>query len=144
MEQLAEAVNSLDYLATLELRDRQLGGRLFEVDAPVGAFVVIVRDELPQDAFGMAFTANKHPVQAFGPRCEHEPFGKSICFWRSEGCFDNFGAYRCHHLVKGPDELCIPVTDKEAERSSLVLPVGDQVPGLLGDPGPDGVSRYPG
>jgi hypothetical protein len=100
--------------------------------------------ELPQYALGMAFTSDKHPVQALGSGCEHEPFGERVRLGRSEGCFDGPGAHRCNHLVKRPDELGVPVTDKEAERSSPALQVGDQVPGLLSDPGPDRVSRYPG
>jgi hypothetical protein len=73
-------------------------------------------DELLQDALGIAFTADKHPVQALGPGCEHEPFGEGVRPGRSEGCFDDPGANRSHHLVKGPDELAVPVTDKEAEK----------------------------
>ena len=110
-----------------------------------GRFLLVVMvHELPQYALGMAFTADKHPVQALGSGCEHEPFGERVRLGRSEGCFDGSDAHRCNHLVKRPDELGVPVTDKEAERSSPALQVGDQVPGLLSAPGPDRVSRYPG
>jgi hypothetical protein len=101
-------------------------------------------DELSQDALGMAFTAYEHPVQALGPGTEHKSFSESVRPGRLEGCFDDPGAHRCHHLVEGSDELGIAVTDKEAERLSPVLQNGNKVPGLLGDPGPGRVSRYPG
>jgi hypothetical protein len=74
----------------------------------------------------------------------HEPFGERVRLGRSEGCFDDPGAHRSHHLVEGPYELGIAVTDQEAEGSSPVLKNGNEVPGRLGDPGPDWVSRDPG
>jgi len=49
-----------------------------------------------------------------------------------------------HHLIEGPDELGVTVTDKEAERATPVLELGNQVPGLLGDPGPGRVGRHHG
>ena len=42
----------------------------------------------------------------------------------------------------GPDELCISVTDKEADSPALVFQGGDEVTGLLGDPGPDRVGGH--
>ena len=122
----------------------QVGDWRFEVDAAVRALLVVMGDELPQYAVEMAFAADEHPVQALGPGCEHEPFRERVRLGRSKGCLDNPGAERSHHLVKGPDELAVPVTDEEPEGSALVLQGGDQVPGLLGDPGPDRVSRYAG
>jgi hypothetical protein len=100
--------------------------------------------EFAQHALGMAVTADEHPVKALGPRCPHKSFGESVRSGRSKGCLDDSCAYGSHNLVKGPNELAVPVTDKEAQRSSPVFDIGNQVPGLLGDPGPDRVSRYPG
>jgi hypothetical protein len=95
--------NSLDSVATVELLDRQLGNWLFEVDAAMGTFLVVMGHQLAQDALGMALAANKHPVQALEPGCEHKPFGKSIGFWRSERCIYNFGAHRSDRFVEGAD-----------------------------------------
>ena len=144
VQQPAETVNSLDDVPTFEPVQGQVGDRRFEVDAAVRALAVVVGDELPQHALGMAFTADEHPVQALGPGCPHKSFGERVRPGRSNGCLDDSGADRSHHLVEGPDELGVPVTDKEADSSALVLQSGNQVPGLLGDPGPDRVSRYPG
>jgi len=73
---------------------------------------------------GVAFAADEHSVQALGPGSEHKPFGKSVGFWRLEGCLDNFGAYRSDHFVEGADELRVPVTDQETERLVPVLEGG--------------------
>jgi len=142
VQQPAKTVRPLDSVPTFEPAACEVGDRRFEVDGAVRALLVVMGHELPHDALSMAFAANEHPVQALGPSREREPFRKSVCLWRSEGCFDNSGTYRSHHLVKGPDELTVPVTDEEAERSSLVLQVGDQVPRLLGDPRTDWMRRY--
>ncbi len=121
VEQPAKTVKPLDSGPTFEPAACEVGDRRFEVDAAVRALLVVMGHELPHDALSMAFAANEHPVHALGPSREHEPFRKSVCLWRSERCFDNSGTYRSHHLVKGPDELTVPVTDEETERSSLVL-----------------------
>jgi hypothetical protein len=57
---------------------RNVGDRRFEVDSPVRAFLVVMGDELSQDALSMAFTADEHPVQALGSGREHEPLGESV------------------------------------------------------------------
>lgn len=111
VQQAAEAVNPLNNITTVELMLRQVGDRRFEVDAAVRAFLFVMGHELLQDALGMAFTADEHPVQALGPGCEHEPFGERVHLARSEGCFDDSGAHRPNDFVKGPDELGVPVTD---------------------------------
>jgi hypothetical protein len=58
VQQSAEAVNSLNNITTVELMKRQLGDRLFEVEAAVRAFLVVVGDKLAQNALGMAFAAD--------------------------------------------------------------------------------------
>jgi hypothetical protein len=58
VQQSAEVVNALNNVTTVELMKRQLGDRLFEVDAAVRAFLVVMGDELLQDALGMAFAAD--------------------------------------------------------------------------------------
>jgi hypothetical protein len=100
----------------------------------VRALAVVMGHEFAQHALGMAVTADEHPVKALGPRCPHKSFGESVRPGRSKGCLDDSCAYGSHNLVKGPNELAVPVTDKEAERSSPVFQIGNQVPGLLGDP----------
>src|ERR1035438_547598 len=135
VEQASETVGSLDTVAAFEPQRGQVGDRYLEADAAVRAFAVVVGHELPEDALGMAFTADEHPVQALGPGCAHKSLRERVRPGRSKGCLDDSCAYRSHHLVKWPNELAVPVTDKKAESSSLVLEVGNQVPGFLGDPG---------
>ena len=72
MQQPAEAVNPLNNITTVELMPGHPGDRRFEVDAAMWALLVVMVHELPQYALGMAFTADKHPVQAGSMR---------MCFW---------------------------------------------------------------
>ena len=58
VQQPAETVNALDNVPTFEPAEGQVGDRRFEVDAAVRAFLVVMGHELPQDALGMAFTAD--------------------------------------------------------------------------------------
>jgi hypothetical protein len=108
------------------------------------ALLVVVGDELPQEAIGMASTADEHPVQALGPDGPYKSFRARVRPGHSEGCPDDPCPYRSHHFVKRANELTVPVPDKEAERSFVVIHNGNQVPGLLGGPGPDRVSGQPG
>ena len=71
VEQPTEAVSPLNNLTTAELVKGHFGDGLLQGDAGVGAFLVIVGDELAQEALGMAFAADEHPVQALGPGREH-------------------------------------------------------------------------
>ena len=87
--------------------------------------MVVVGHEFPQYALGMAFAANEHPVQALGPGCEHEPFSERVRPGRSEGCLDDLGTDRSHHLVKGANELAVTVTDKVAKIAALGFECGD-------------------
>jgi len=145
VQQPAEAVNALNNITTVEPTLRRVGDRRFEVDAAVRAFLVVVGDELSQDALGMALAPDEQPVQALRPGCEHEPLGESVRPGGTKWRPDNSRSYRSHHLVEGPDEFAVPATDKEAERSSPVLQNGNKVPRRLGDnPGAGRVSRYPG
>jgi len=57
---------------------------------------------------------------------------------------DDPSAHGSNHFVKWANELSFAIADQEAELAALVLESGHQVPGLLGDPGPGRVSRYPG
>ena len=62
MQQSAEVVNPFNYLATAEPMKSRLGDGLLEVDAAVGAFLV-VGDELPQYPLGVALAADKGQVR---------------------------------------------------------------------------------
>jgi len=50
-------------------------------------------------------------AEALGPGCAHKPFRERVRPGRPNGCLDDPGTYRSHHLVKGPDELGVLVTD---------------------------------
>jgi hypothetical protein len=144
MDKPAEPVDSLNGVSGLEPRHGRVGDWYLEVDPAVRALAVVVLDKLPQYAVGMALTADENPVQALGSCCPDKPLGERVRPGRPDGCLDDPGADRSHHLVERPDELRIAVTDKEADISSLVLEVGNQVPGLLGDPRPNGVGCHAG
>ena len=115
-----------------------------KVDPTVRALVVVVLDELPEHPVEMALATDEQPVEALGPGCPDKPFGERVRPRRPDGREDDPSADRPHHLVEGTDELGVPVTDQEPDSSALVLEGGCQVPGLLGDPGPDRVGGHAG
>jgi hypothetical protein len=121
-----------------------VGDRYLKVDAAVRARMVVVGHELPQDTVEVAFAPYEQPVQALGSCCAHKSFRERVRHGRSDGGLDDPGTDRTQCLVKGPDELTVTVTDKEAEGSALVFEGRYEVAGLLGDPGPDGVGDHAG
>ena len=144
VDQAAEPVGSLDSVNAGELPKGRVGDWDLEVDPAVRALIVVMLDELPQYTVEMSLAADEQPVQALGPGCPHEPLGERVRSGRPHGCEDDPGADRPHHLVEGTDELGVTVADQEPDGSALVLEGDYQVPGLLGDPGPDRVSRHAG
>ena len=144
MEQPAETVDSLYAAHPLEPALGQVGDRYLEVDPAVRALLVVMGDELAQHPVEMALAPYEHPVQALGSRCPDKTFGERVRLRRPDRCAHDPGAGRPHHLVERPDELCISVTDKEADSPALVFQGGDEVTGLLGDPGPDRAGGHAG
>ena len=144
VDQAAEPVGSLDSVHVGEPPKGRVGDWDLKVDPAVRSLIVVMLDELPQYTVEMALTADEQPVEALGPGCPHEPFGERVRPGRPYGREDDPGADRPHHLVEGPDELGVPVTDEEPDGPALVLQGDCQVPGLLGDPGPDRVGRHAG
>ena len=144
LDKSTEAVYSLYAAKALEPVLGRVGDRHLEVDPAVRAFVVIVLDELAEHAVEVALAPYEHPVQALGPGCAHKALGERVRAGRPHGCLDNPGVDRPHHLVEGPDELGVTVTDEEPDGSALVLQGDGQVTGLLGDPGPDRVGGHAG
>ena len=127
VDQPAETVGPLGTIRAFGPPRDQVGDRSLEVGPAVRALVVVVLDELPENAVEVAFSADEHPVQALGPRCPDKAFGQSVRPRRPDRGADDPGAHRAHHLVKRPDELRIAVTNKEADGSRLVFQGGGQV-----------------
>jgi hypothetical protein len=71
----------------------------------VGALAVVVKDKLTEHPVEMAFAADKHPVEALGPRGADEAFGEGVRSWRPNRGLDDPGTGRPRHLVERPDEL---------------------------------------
>jgi hypothetical protein len=144
MDKPAEAVNSLDAADALIPALGQVRDRYLEVDPAVRALAVVVLDELPEHPVEVAFAPDEQPVQALGSCGADEAFGDRVRLRRPDGCLDDPGPGRAHHLVEGPDELGVPVADQGAEGSALVLEGRYEVPGLLRYPGPNRVGSHTG
>jgi hypothetical protein len=144
VDQATEPVGSLDSVNAGEAPRGRIGDWDLEVDPAARAFVVVMLDELPQRTVQMSITANEQPVQALGPGCPHKPFGERVRSGGTDRGEDDPGADRLQHLVEGTDELRIEVPDQEPYGPALVFQGDRQVTGLMGDPGPDRASRYPG
>jgi hypothetical protein len=57
----------------------------------VGALAVVVKDKLTEHPVEMAFAADKHPVEALGPRGADEAFGEGVRSWRPNRGLDDPG-----------------------------------------------------
>ena len=121
VEQPTDPVRSLHPGTAVEGVNGGVGDWRLEIDPAVRARVVVVKDELPEHPVELAFTADEHPVEALGPRRPDKAFGESVRSGRPDGRPDDPGANRPHHLVEGPDELGVPVTDQEPYGPALVL-----------------------
>jgi hypothetical protein len=94
---------------------------------------VVMLDINAQGRFEITLFGDEEPVEARTPERADEPFGECS----GERCLDR-GAddpwpLGAEHLIEAGDVLTVPIADEEGEGE--VVPAGDEVAGLLGDPG---------
>jgi hypothetical protein len=98
---------------------------------------------LAQHSPKVPLTEDQDPVGAFGACGAYPPFGEGVRSRRPWRDLEHPGVVAGQHIVEDPDELCVPVANQETERARPVLPVDEEVAGLLGDPGTVGVGGVP-
>jgi len=80
-------------------------------------------------------------VKDLVPRGSHGALGEGIRLWRAHRRNDHLCAFGTDHLVEGARVLGVTVADHEAHGAILVLQLGGEVAGLLGDEAGVGVAR---
>jgi hypothetical protein len=84
----------------------------------------------------MPFAEEQDVVQALTPKRACEPLGKCIRPRRPDGDLDHSGAVAEEDAVECGGEFAVPVADQELEPPGPLAEVHEQVPRLLGGPGP--------
>ena len=105
MEQPAETVGPLDTIRAFGPPRDQVGDRSLEVGPAVRALVVVVLDELPENAVEVAFSADERPVQALGPRRPDKAFGEGVRSGERTGVRTTRAPVDLHTSSKGSTNL---------------------------------------
>jgi hypothetical protein len=71
---------------------------------------------------------------------QDESFGEAVRSWTSRRDLHSVDTGTGQDAVEGGGELAGPVADEEPEGGGAVVEIHQQVPGLLGGPGPGGMA----
>ncbi len=140
VEHASEDVMSPDRGLDVRFRTRDRGQK---ADPAMGASRVVVPDIAAQDVLETATRDDENEVEALLTRRTHPPLRVRVRARRANRRADYLGAFRGEDLVEGARELGVPVADEEAEATTAFVEVRDQVPGYLGHPHANRVSRDP-
>jgi hypothetical protein len=100
---------------------------------------VVVLDVEVQDANKLPAAGDQEMVQALLAHGANPALGDGVGVRSLDRCQDDLGTHRMPDIVEGPGELAVSVADQEPDDSGLLIEHGDEVAGLLGDPGAGGV-----
>jgi hypothetical protein len=100
---------------------------------------VVVLDVEVQDVKKLPPPGDQEVVQALPAHGANPALGDGIGVWRLNRCEDDLGADRAPDVVEGSGELAVSVVDQEPDGRGIVFEGGEEVTGLLGDPGTCGV-----
>jgi len=116
-----------------------LQARVVDLEAQVAALSekvsVVMADVVGKNLFEVAAAGDQGPVEAFGSHGPDPALRVRICPGGADRGLDDLDAFGGEHLVEGRGEFRIPVTDEEAERSSALYEIADEVASDLGDEG---------
>ena len=100
--------------------------------------------ELAQHCVEVAWSGDQHVVQAFAAQGTDEPFRDRVRPGCPDRGADDPDVDTGEDRVERGGEFAVPVADQEPVPVGAVAEVHEQVPSLLGDPGPGGMSGDPG
>ena len=92
----------------------------------------------------VAGSGDQEVIEAFAAQGADEAFGDRVGAGCPDGAAEDADVGAVEHGGEGRGELAVAVADQEPELLGAVAEVHEQVAGLLGDPGPGGVSGDPG
>ena len=104
---------------------------------PVVVVMVLV---LAKHGCGVPQVDDEDPVEVFASDAADEAFGDRVGSRCPHRCLDDADTERGEHGVERCGELSVTVPDEKPEAAAGVLEVHEQVTGLLGQPGPGGVT----
>src|SRR5215216_561737 len=105
---------------------------------------VVVLDVEVQDVKKLPPPGDQEVVQALPAHGANPALGDGIGVRRLNRCEDDLGADRAPNVVEGSGELAVSVVDQEPDGRGIVFEGGEEVTGLLGDPGTGGVGSDAG
>jgi len=117
------------------------GQRRLLLERLVRPMLVVVGGVGVQHGPQMAWPSDQDPVGAFAPHGSHPAFGVGVCPRRLRRGLQYLDAGRGEDGVERGGELGVAVADQEPEVLRPLADVREQVPRLLGDPGPGGMGR---
>jgi hypothetical protein len=103
---------------------------------------VVVRGVLSQHAAEVPLAEDQHAVGEFGANGQYEAFGETVRPWTTGWDLDHLDARIGEHRVKRGRELSGPIADEEPAPPDVFAEVHHEVAGLLGGPGPVGMSGH--
>jgi hypothetical protein len=90
------------------------------VQALVRAVVIEVANVSVEDAAGVSFVVDQHPVGALGADAADEPFCVAVRLGRACRDRDHVDALGGEHGIEGIRELGIPVADQKTKQGGLM------------------------
>jgi hypothetical protein len=100
---------------------------------------VVVLDVVVEDAKKLPTPCDQEMVQAFPAHGADPALGDGVGVRSLNRCADDLGAEPVPEVIEGSGELAGVVADEESDGGGLLIEHGDEVAGLLGDPGAGGV-----
>jgi hypothetical protein len=88
------------------------------VQALVRAVVIEVANVAVEDAAGVSFVVDQHPVGALGADAADEPFRVAVRLGRAGRDLDHVDALGGEHGIEGISELGIPVADQKRNEAA--------------------------
>jgi hypothetical protein len=89
-----------------------------------------------QDRFQVSPSEHERPVQALSAQRPHHALGVGVRLRRPHRRLDDFHTLGGEHLVEGPGELRVPISDEELSLRQDITGSKEEVAGLLGHPRP--------
>jgi hypothetical protein len=94
---------------------------------------VVVSDVGFKDGLEVAAPEDEGAIEALSTERADEPLGECVCKRSLDRCAQDPQTLGAEHLIEAGHVLTVPIADEEAEGKAV--PLGNEVAGLLGDPG---------
>ena len=121
-------------------RLRGKGPRPITWERDLAAQPILLRGVLGQHPAQVSLAEDQHPIGDFGADGQHEAFGEAVRPRTARRDLDHLDPRIGQHRVERGRELSRAIADQESEPRNVFVEVNDEVAGLLGGPGPNGLA----